>query len=131
MTKTMKKLFENPIIQKAAPVLCAYIPVALAFLLYPGGAPASIGLFLAALGLLFYWYWSTAQHWWSMLLYGLNHTFAAVLASQITTQLYYSRVSDDGMTIAVGRLEAWAIFYVSFFLTAILVLLKLGIQKKH
>ncbi len=106
------------------PLLIAapYSLVLLDVLLYRGGGPLSITVFLLLVPLLYYLFYSSTKKVFAFLLLCLNMGLASLLASYLSTRLYYHNVSNDGMTPTVGMFLAFlGLAVIALFTLALMI----------
>ena len=88
--------------------LAAYSVILLDVLLFRLGGPLDLLLLFTLAPLLLYWYFKQSAGLLTEVLLCANLALAYYAGSMIGTRLYYTHVSDDGMTLAVGALLALA-----------------------
>ena len=120
------KYFKWPLLL-AAP----YSLVLFDVLLYKGGGPIEIVVFLIIVPTLFYLFFRSVKSALVFLLPCLNMALASVLASNLNTKLYYENVSSDVMTPIVGMLLAFLGLFLIALSTIALAVTKAVINRRE
>lgn len=111
--------------------LLFYLLVPLAFVTYSVGGSLDIFIFFVAAPIGFIIIWLVSNRWWMVLLFGVNFAASYFLHVELSTYLYYTHISSDGMTPVVGFLIACLGTIIALIISVILTVIKAIILKKR
>ena len=107
------------------------LPFVVDLILYHGGAPSDLFLFLPVFAGLTVLNYRSCPKALPYLLYQTFMLICIICDSDASTYLYYHNISDDGMTLAIGTLMTLAGAGINIVVTVITTIVKVVSSKKR
>ena len=108
-------------------ILLSLLPllfILFAFLMFWLGAGFDMIVIPAGVFSLFYFYWRKAKNWKQLLLFSTIIFVSVMISSCIVTQLYYTKIGHDGMSLAIGYLMTQIQAAILIILSIVLIVIK-------